>query len=411
MDTLEQKINFFAELISCNYAIELTTYDQDMNFIQSNGENSHVFDKMLEYSDAKQSILEYSAASGQHYPVVLSDSFDLIWIACFEKKDGAVKRIHLLGPAYISEYAINSLQSKLDYHNISLSLRKMILNKITQVPIIIRGLYFQYAIMLHYCLTEAKISAADLQYVSPDEKESINPDFDEADAFDPDKSHTGVWAAEQRMLSMIEEGNLNYHEALSSVATLSRGVKIRTTTPLAQAKASVITFTALCSRAAIKGGLLSGMAYTIGDYYVQSIENAKSVSELGIISHEMYEDFVLRVHNLKQAALHSATVQNIHDYVQMHIEDRFSLGDIAQQLGYTEYYLSKKYKKETGSTLNDYIQQKKIDHAKLLLRTTKYSVQEIGDRLHFSSRSHFSAVFQKWTNQTPKEYRVENYRN
>lgn len=90
-----------------------------MNFIQSNGENSHVFDKMLEYSDAKQSILEYSAASGQHYPVVLSDSFDLIWIACFEKKDGAVKRIHLLGPAYISEYAINSLQSKLDYHNIS----------------------------------------------------------------------------------------------------------------------------------------------------------------------------------------------------------------------------------------------------------------------------------------------------
>lgn len=411
MDTLEQKITFFAELVSCNYAIELTSYDINMNFIKSNSENSHVFDKLLEYSNTKQSILNYIATADHHYPVVLSDSFDLIWIACFEKENGAVKRIHLLGPAYISEYAINSLQSKLDYHNISLNLRTMILKKITQVPIIIRSLYFQYAIMLHYCLTEEKITSGDLQYTSSFDEDAINPDFDESDKLDPDKSHTGVWAAEQKMLSMVEEGNLDYKDALSSVSTLSRGVKIRTTTPLAQAKASVITFTALCSRAAIRGGVYSGTAYTIGDYYVQSIENAKSVSELGIISHDMYDDFVRRVHNLKKAEQLSLTVQNVHDYIETHIQDKISLKEMANQLGYTEYYLSKKYKKETGSTINDYIQQKKVDHAKLLLRTTKYSVQEVGDLLHFSSRSHFSAVFQKWADQTPKEYRVENYRN
>lgn len=119
------------------------------------------------------------------------------------------------------------------------------------------------------------------------------------------------------------------------------------------------TYPNLCSRAAIRGGIYSGTAYTIGDYYVQSIENAKSVSELGIISHDMYDDFVRRVHNLKKAEQLSLTVQNVNDYIETHIQNKISLKEIAQQMGYTEYYLSKKYKKETGSTINDYIQKKR----------------------------------------------------
>lgn len=77
---------------------------------------------------------------------------------------------------------------------------------------------------------------------------------------------------------------MNYKLALNSSFGVSSGVPLQSSNPLRQSKTSVIVFTSLCARAAIEGGLSPEQAYSLGDSYIQSIESAKTISEISAIS-------------------------------------------------------------------------------------------------------------------------------
>lgn len=98
------------------------------------------------------------------------------------------------------------------------------------------------------------------------------------------------------------------------------------------------------------------------------------------------------------------------DYIELHAEDDLSMEALARQAGYSKYYLSRKFKEETGATVTEYIKAARMERAKLLLAATELSVQEISEKLHFCSRSYFSTVFLQTVGCTPTEYRekVEN---
>jgi len=107
---------------------------------------------------------------------------------------------------------------------------------------------------------------------------------------------------------------------------------------------SVIVFTALCTRAAIRGGLSLQLAYNLNDYYVQSIEQCSSITELTNISHDMYEDFINRVHNLKLHPEISAPIRSCCYFIMLHIYDEIDLDTLAEKIGYSNYYLSRRFK-------------------------------------------------------------------
>ena len=55
--------------------------------------------------------------------------------------------------------------------------------------------------------------------------------------------------------------------------------------------------------------------------------------------------------------------------------------------------------------MTDYAKFAKIERAKVLLKSTDQSIQDIAAALSFSTRNYFSRVFQDVTGQTPMEYR------
>lgn len=410
MEAVNKKLELFSELISCNYAINLTSYDAQLNTFHGTSADHHIYDRILEYGGIKDKIINYYSSSETYSPLIISDSFDLVWIACFEGDNSITSNVHILGPVYISEHSIKSLQDKLDTFEIPLNLRSLMLRKLKDIPVIISSLFFQYAIMLHYCVRQERIMTRDLQYLSNVEIFSSKSEIERLEEYDIDKNHTGIWQAEQTFLSMIENGDLNYKAVYNRIATLSRGVKIKSSTPINQAKYSIITFITLCSRAAIRGGLFSGTAYTMSDYYTQSVEDATSISDLGVISRQMFEDYLQRVHKIKNMNNISTPIKNAQSYIQNNIHEKISLKEMSHDLGYTEYYLSQKFKTEIGISFNDYVQSEKIEKATLLLKTTPLTIEDISASLTFSSRSHFSTVFKKWMNMTPTQYRKEHLR-
>ena len=79
--------------------------------------------------------------------------------------------------------------------------------------------------------------------------------------------------------------------------------------------------------------------------------------------------------------------------------------EIARHCGYTEYYLTRKFAKETGIKLTDYIRSVRLDAAKVMLLTSKKDIQQIGEELQFGSRSYFDRVFTREVGVSPKRYR------
>ena len=123
---------------------------------------------------------------------------------------------------------------------------------------------------------------------------------------------------------------------------------------------------------------------------------------------EFLDDYVRRVRVAKETNAHSRQIQNICDYISLHIREPLSISLLSERLGYTEYYFSHKFKEVTGLSVNAYIRRKKIEEAKLLLSGTCMSIQDISDELSFGSRSFFFSSFQKETGMSPTAYRREH---
>ncbi|MDR3712082.1 MAG: helix-turn-helix domain-containing protein, partial [Puia sp.] len=57
----------------------------------------------------------------------------------------------------------------------------------------------------------------------------------------------------------------------------------------------------------------------------------------------------------------------------------------------------------------EYIQQKRIERAQLLLATTGHSLQEIANRVGLPNISYFSRLFTRTTKKTPAVFRKEHW--
>ena len=74
----------------------------------------------------------------------------------------------------------------------------------------------------------------------------------------------------------------------------------------------------------------------------------------------------------------------------------------AYKLNLTPKYLSTAIKRATGRPILDWIHEAILIDAKMLLRTTNMTVQEISEQLTFSSPSAFVQFFKKHTGRTPR---------
>lgn len=92
-------------------------------------------------------------------------------------------------------------------------------------------------------------------------------------------------------------------------------------------------------------------------------------------------------------------------YVHEHIADRITIKDICKALGCSKSNLLSTFKRETGITINTYINDVKTDEACKLLTTTSFSMGEIADATGFYDQSYFSKVFTSKLGITPSEYR------
>ena len=89
-------------------------------------------------------------------------------------------------------------------------------------------------------------------------------------------------------------------------------------------------------------------------------------------------------------------------YINEHITEPITLSTISAAINLSKEYTSHIFKKETGKTITDYINERKLIIAKDMVLSTSYPLTYISDRLGYENYSYFSKVFKKQFDTTPR---------
>ncbi len=89
-----------------------------------------------------------------------------------------------------------------------------------------------------------------------------------------------------------------------------------------------------------------------------------------------------------------------------HIGEPITIKELSRKAAINECYLKKGFKEIFGTTIFDFYQTQRMEHAKYLLYEKGLSVTEVSLMLGYSSISHFSTAFKKHTGIKPCELLV-----
>ena len=332
-------------------------------------------------------------------PFLIGSAIGMQWAVTLEKERGG-QLLLVIGPVFYAPPTERQIREGLRADTKSRELAiwvSELCRRLDELPVMSYAVFTRYVLLIHNTLNretlglDALITGAAEQQLSPTPSRS----------HDRDK----IYRAERAMLQMVRNGDINYQSALRGSIDLSPGVPVRGADPLRQMKISITVFTTLVCRAAMEGGLDPEIAYPLGDSYIQAAEACRDSGELSSLATAMYHDFIYRVHYLRSNPDYSHAVQKCCDYIELSLDKKLRMADLAALCGYTENYLAEKFKKETGQSVNSYIKFARVERAKVMLSSTDKSIREIAEALAFNTQNYFIQCFREVTGYTPAQYR------
>ena len=396
----DEKYTFLLDLINCISPLFSWIYDNQLKLIFNNCENKDFWDNFFTLNGCNEKMLTYARYNSK--PLILSDKVGMVWLVVPEHESARLIQIHVLGPAFNLEYSQSAIDKQLSNLPLSAMIKQNLRQHISELPIVSMNNCLLFIIMLYFYVTGIKLSVSDVVYQA--EKQE---DPEGVSVSSSSNKLSRQWGAAEALFQLIEEGNVHYKTIFKNNFILDFGTYPQNPNdaPIRLLKNKVFLFIARCNNAAMNGGLPIPIGMDLESYYVNKVENCSTVSAINEVSREMYDDYIHRVHKYRINPQISTTILLCCDYIDQHIEDKIQLKDLSDHVGYAEYYLSRKFKKETGMTINDYICKAKIERSKVLLLSTDMSIQEISDSLNYSSRNYFTKCFTTLTGITPGEYR------
>lgn len=209
--------------------------------------------------------------------------------------------------------------------------------------------------------------------------------------------------AERKLMQAVSRGSsVKAEQMISKVSDTV--LESRTNDPLRNMQNYMIVLNTLLRKAAEQGGVHPFYIDSLSSDFAKKIETVKTIAECISMMKDMVGKYSLLVkeHSAKNYA---SPVQKVMTIIDSDLMADLSLKNLSSVLNVNPSYLSSLFKKETGTTLTEYVSKKRIDYAAFLLRTTSLQVQTIAQHCGVFDVNYFTKMFKKQTGKTPKEYR------
>ena len=394
--TREERLDFFLSMMRCRYSMDVWRYDSNMHLMKT----STVWN-MLEKADFKEQVKGYLAKGGRT-PAEIDTNLSIRWIVGFAWDRDELQEIIILGPFILGDEDQQVLIARMKDQDYRVELRKAILDHYSGIHVLTETALRSMAVWLHFTLNQENVSEDQIGMIGQSEQEASFPEL-----LLRKKDYAQMWANEQKLTHMFETGSPDYKDKISYTSAFDEGFLPGTRDSLRAAKDYAITLFILCSRAAMRGGCQPAKVYRLSESCTVRIEQCVMVTETEMVAADFMNELSELVREQKQLAGVSLPVQQACWFIQEHTDDGedISIGALARRSGYTKYYFSERFRRETGVTVSEYVLNERIARAKMLLAGSALSITKISEQLGFCSRSHFTARFTAKEGISPSEYR------
>lgn len=173
--------------------------------------------------------------------------------------------------------------------------------------------------------------------------------------------------------------------------------------PIRSSKNIGFVLNTMCRIATEKSGVHPVYLHNISERFAILIERTNTVPKLKklfLLMADEYCDLVTTV----STGQYSPIVKKAMDYILLNLGNPLPLEHIADHIPINPSHLSRKFKEDTGMTITEFINHKRVDEAKLYLQRGNISVTDVAFMVGFNDLNYFSKVFKKIVSETPSQY-------
>lgn len=208
---------------------------------------------------------------------------------------------------------------------------------------------------------------------------------------------------ENKLISAIAHGDTRKAtEMISNISSVA--FESRITDQLRSIKNYCIIMNTLFRKAAESGGVHPLYLNNVSSEFAIKIEEIHTVAEAHEFMREILRSYcrLVKHNSIKN---YSPIVQKTIIKIELDITADLSLKMLAKESNVSPNYFSALFKKETGETLTEYVNRKRVEYAKSLLKGTSLQIQTVAQHSGILDLHYFCRLFKKHTGKTPSEYR------
>ena len=129
-----------------------------------------------------------------------------------------------------------------------------------------------------------------------------------------------------------------------------------------------------------------------------------------LLSHTLLSQVGLRQGLRLKGGLAAHQRRHLVDYIEQHLEQPISLGELAGHCALSEYHFARMFRESFGLPPHQYLLARRLARARELLRNSRQPLGEVALACGFASASHFANRFKQALGGTPGEYRLAVWR-
>lgn len=110
------------------------------------------------------------------------------------------------------------------------------------------------------------------------------------------------------------------------------------------------------------------------------------------------------IHSLK-GGLSGYKLKLVTEYINDNLDKELSLAELSQIADLSQFHFSRSFRETTGLPPRKFLMKRRVEKAKRLLAESDLPIVEIGFQTGFKTQSHFTSLFRRLTNVTPRVWR------
>ena len=156
---------------------------------------------------------------------------------------------------------------------------------------------------------------------------------------------------------------------------------------------------------------------------IQDIQNCNNSNEFGseILKESLFVQLMVLMNRLFlnsdknrdiEDIQYDKTIEGVLNYINSNLENELSIDTIASEFFISKYYLMRKFKNQIGSSIHNYVVQKRLILARSLI-SDGLSMSSVCSRCGFNDYSSFVRAFKKVYGVSPSNYNptIHNFEN